>query len=197
MKGVGLAASATIGLILVITALRSTPAASTQAPPPDGDTAASQRAVVNRYCVACHNERNKANAGRLALDSADLSRVGEHTEVWEKVILKLRAGLMPPAGRQRPEPAARAALVGFLETELDRQAAAAPNPGRTEAFHRLNRAEYRNAIRDLLGLEMDMRALLPADDASYGFDNMAGVLKISQSRLEQYLTVARHVSRAA
>src|SRR5205809_467333 len=83
-------------------------------------------------------------------------------------------------------PAAGAALVGFLETELDRHAAAAPNPGRTEAFHRLNRAEYRNAVRDLLALETDMTPLLPADDASYGFDNIAGVLKISQSRFEQY-----------
>ena len=184
-------------IVLMLTASQSTPTAATQVPPPGTDAAATQGAVLKRYCIGCHNERNKANAGKLALDSVDLSRVGQDAEVWEKVALKLRAGLMPPAGRPRPELAASASLVGFLETELDRHAAAAPNPGRTEAFHRLNRAEYRNAIRDLLGLEMDMRALLPADDASYGFDNIAGVLKISQSRLEQYLTVARRVSRTA
>jgi mono/diheme cytochrome c family protein len=195
MRFVTLAAGATIALVL--TASQTAPTAATQAPPPTGDTAAAHRAVMNRYCVPCHNERNKTNAGRLALDSVDLARVGDHAEVLEKVILKLRAGLMPPPGRSRPEPAARAALVGFLETELDRHAAAVPNPGRTEVFHRLNRAEYRNAVRDLLALEMDMTPLLPADDASYGFDNIAGVLKISQSRLEQYLTVARHISRAA
>ena len=111
--------------------------------------------------------------------------------------MKLRAGLMPPAGRPRPDAGAATALVRFLETELDRHAAANPNPGRTEVFHRLNRAEYGNAIRDLLGLEMDVTQLLPSDDASYGFDNIAGVLKISQSRLEQYLTAARRISRAA
>ena len=195
MKFVALAAGATI--MLVLTASQTAPTAATQAPPPGGDTAAAHRSVLNRYCVPCHNERNKANAGRLALDAVDFSRIGDHAEVFEKVILKLRAGLMPPSGRARPEPAARATLVGFLETELDRHAAAAPNPGRTEAFHRLNRAEYRNAVRDLLALETDMTPLLPADDASYGFDNIAGVLKISQSRLEQYLTVARHISHAA
>ncbi len=179
------------------TASQRTPTAVAQTPAPGTDAAAAHGAVLKRYCITCHNERNKANAGKLALDSVDLAIVGQDAEVWEKVILKLRAGLMPPAGRSRPEAAARAALVGYLETELDRHAAVAPNPGRTEAFHRLNRAEYRNAIRDLLGLETDMTPLLPSDDASYGFDNIAGVLKISQSRLEQYLTVARHISRTA
>ena len=195
MKVVALATGASI--VLVVAASQSSPAAATQAPLPGGDTAASHRAVLDRYCVPCHNERNKANAGSLALDSADLSNIGEHAEVWETVLVKLRAGLMPPTGRLRPEPAARDALVAFLETELNRHAVAAPNPGRTEAFHRLNRAEYRNAIRDLLGLEMDVTPLLPADDASYGFDNIAGVLRISHARLEQYLTVARRISRAA
>ena len=110
---------------------------------------------------------------------------------------KLRAGLMPPAGRRRPDEASRDALVRWLETELDRVAATRPNPGRTEPLHRLNRAEYRNAIRDLLALDVDVTALLPADDASYGFDNIAGALKISQARLEQYLLAAKKISRAA
>src|SRR2546425_11195072 len=194
MRFVTLAAGATIALVL--TASQTAPTAATQAPPPS-DAAAAHRAALNRYCVPCHNERNKANAGRLALDSVDLARGGDHAEMLEKVILKLRAGVMPPPGRSRPEPAARAALVGFLETELDRHAAAVPNPGRTEAFHRLNRAEYRNAVRDLLGLELDMTSWLPADDASYGFDNMAGALGISQARPRQYPTVPPHTRPAA
>ena len=165
--------------------------------PTAGSAAVAQREVLDRFCVRCHNERSKASAGQLALDSADVSEVGAHAEVWEKVVAKLRAGLMPPAGRPRPEPATQARLIGYLETELDRHWAAALNPGRTEAFHRLNRAEYRNAVRDLLGLELDITPLLPADDASYGFDNIAGVLKISQSRLEQYMTAAGRISRAA
>jgi hypothetical protein len=179
------------------TAATQAPAAGTQIAQPAGDPVSIHGGLLKRYCIGCHNERNQANAGKLALDSIDLARVGQDAEVWEKVILKLRAGLMPPAGRSRPDAAARTAFVTFLETELDRHAAATPNPGRPEAFHRLNRAEYRNAIRDLFGLDMDMRALLPSDDASYGFDNIAGVLKISQSRLEQYLTVARRVTRTA
>ena len=185
-------------VILALSLLAGVPAGASQAQVSAVDSsAAAQRQVLDRYCVRCHNERNKANAGRLALDSADLSLVGERAEVWETVVAKLRAGMMPPAGRPRPEPAAQARLIGYLETELDRHWAAAPDPGRTEAFHRLNRAEYRNAVRDLLGLEMDVTPLLPADDASYGFDNIAGVLKISQSRLEQYLTAAGRISRVA
>ncbi|MEQ1897828.1 MAG: DUF1592 domain-containing protein [Vicinamibacterales bacterium] len=158
---------------------------------------ATHKALLDRNCITCHSERNKANAGRLALDGVDVTRPADRPEVWEKVISKLKAGLMPPAGRPRPEPAAKDALVAFLEGELDRKAAASPDPGRTETFHRLNRAEYQNAIRDLFGLEMDVKPYLPADDASYGFDNIAGVLKISQSRLEQYLSAGRRISRAA
>ena len=106
MRFVALAVGPTV--VLALTASQTVPTTASQAP--GGDTAAAHRAVLNRYCVSCHNERNKANAGRLALDSVDLSRVGEHAEVLEKVILKLRAGLMPPPGRSRPEPAAHAAL---------------------------------------------------------------------------------------
>ena len=192
-----LVAPAVGGVIALILSVSPGAAVAAQAQPTGGDAVAAHHAVLQRYCVPCHNERNKTNAGGMALDSADLSRVGEHAELWEKVIVKLRAGLMPPARRPRPEPAVRTALVGFLETALDRRAAEDPNPGRTEAFHRLNRAEYRNAVRDLLGIEIDVAPLLPADDASYGFDNIAGVLKISQSRVEQYMTVARRISRAA
>ena len=154
-----------------------------------------QRSVLNRYCLSCHNQRTKT-AG-LMLDMLDVTRAGEHPEVWEKVIRKLRAGLMPPAGLPRPNKATYDSLAGWLEAELDRAAVVTPNPGRTEALHRLNRAEYRNVIRDLLALDIDVTSMLPADDASYGFDNIAGVLKISQSQMEQYLAAARKISRAA
>jgi mono/diheme cytochrome c family protein len=166
---------------------------------PAGSARAAQpeRELLDRYCVTCHNARNQGNAGGLALDSFDVSAPASRPEIAEKMVGKLRAGLMPPAGNRRPDPAQQSALIKYLERDLDRQAAASPNPGRTEAFHRLNRAEYRNAVRDLLNLEMDVTAYLPSDDASFGFDNIAGVLKISQSRLEQYLGAARRISRAA
>ena len=162
----------------------------------DGD-ATAQRALVDRYCVSCHNPRNLANAGRLDLTGVDFSEPAQHVDVFEKVVTKMRAGLMPPAGQRRPDPADRSKLISYLETELDRIADAAPNPGRTEPFHRLNRAEYRNVVRDLLDLDLDLTAFLPSDDASYGFDNIAGVLRISASRLDQYLTAARKIGRAA
>ena len=157
------------------------------------------RATLDRYCVGCHNERLKDGYGGLALDAGtvDLADVGAHAAVLEQVVRRVRAGQMPPAGRRRPAAAVRASLVGWLESELDRAAAANPNPGRKEPFHRLNRAEYRNAVRDLLALDVDVASLLPADDASYGFDNIAGVLRISQSQLEQYLSAARKIGREA
>ena len=153
------------------------------------------QAVLRRYCVGCHNQRT-LTAG-LALDTADLANVGAHADLWEGVVRKLRGGLMPPAGRPRPDEATYDALASWLERELDRAAAAQPNPGRTQTLHRLNRAEYQNAVRDVLGLEIDVADLLPADSASYGFDNIAGVLRVSESLMERYLTAARRISRAA
>ena len=110
---------------------------------------------------------------------------------------ELRAGLMPPAGRPRPEEDTYDALAGWLESQLDAEALARPNPGRTQTLHRLNRAEYRNAVRDVLGLVVDVDDLLPADSASYGFDNIAGVLRVSESLMERYLTAARRISQRA
>jgi uncharacterized protein DUF1592/uncharacterized protein DUF1588/uncharacterized protein DUF1587/uncharacterized protein DUF1585/uncharacterized protein DUF1595 len=148
--------------------------------------------------VTCHNQRLKqAGTVPIALDGDDLWDVAAHAPTWEKVVLKMRAGVMPPAGSPRPDKTIRASFIGWLESELDRAAAARPNPGRTEAFHRLNRAEYRNAIRDLLALDVDVSSMLPADDASYGFDNIAGVLKMSPTLMEQYLAAAQRVSRLA
>jgi hypothetical protein len=173
--------------------IEAAPAQQAQAPP-----APQARALLDRYCLTCHNERLKAQGTvPIALDRLDLSNVGADAPTWERVVLKLRAGVMPPAGAPRPDPAAHEALTAWLESELDRAAAAAPNPGRTESLHRLNRAEYRNAVRDLLDLDVDVASLLPADDVSYGFDNIAGVLKISPTLMERYLDAARKVSRLA
>ena len=152
--------------------------------------------TLDRYCVTCHNDRLRT-AG-LTLDGRDLSQVGARAEIWEKVATKLRTRTMPPVGRPRPAAAAYDALAGWLESEIDRYAAAHPHPGRTEAFHRLNRAEYANAIRDLLALDVDVAALLPADDIDeYGFDNMADVLTVSPALMERYLAAGRKIARLA
>ncbi len=156
--------------------------------------AGSVQAVLNRYCVTCHNTRLQT-AG-LALDTMDPARVGGHPAAWEKVVRKLRTGAMPPAGRPRPDRAAYAAVASALETALDRIAAAAPEPGRT-TVHRLNRREYANAVRDLLALEIDGAALLPADNADLGFDNMADILSVSPALLDRYIFAARKISRLA
>ncbi|MXY15938.1 MAG: DUF1587 domain-containing protein, partial [Acidobacteria bacterium] len=170
-------------------------------PPPQAAEAvstASARALLDQYCVTCHNDAGRRRGSvPVSLQSADLAAIGAEAGVWEGVVRKLRAGMMPPAGRPRPEPAVHERLVAWLEAELDRAAAASPNPGRTETFHRLNRAEYRNAVRDLLALDVDVEALLPADDASYGFDNIAGVLRLNESLMERYLAAAARISRAA
>src|SRR5205823_6086952 len=135
------------------------------------------------YCVSCHNSRLKT-AG-VALDAIDVAQVPQSAELWEKVVRKLRAGAMPPPGRPRPDQATYDAFASYLETSLDRAAAARPSPGRTDTFHRLNRTEYQNAIRDLLAFDVDVSALLPADAADeHGFDNMAGVLSVSPALLE-------------
>ena len=156
---------------------------------------ASAAAVLNKYCVTCHNARLKT-AG-LTLDTLDVERVGDHPDVWEKVATKLRTREMPPQGRPRPDQATYTATTTAIETALDTAAAAHPNPGRV-AVHRLNRAEYTAAIRDLLGLEVDGKALLSADESDQeGFDNVASVLSVSPLLLENYLSAARTLSRLA
>lgn len=157
-----------------------------------------QRVFVDRYCVTCHNG-NLMDRGivPLSLDGLDLSNVGTHAETWEKAVVKLRAGLMPPAGSPRPNRPIVDGFTSWLETELDRAAAANPDPGRSEPFHRLNRAEYQNAVRDLLDLDVDVSNLLPVDDVSRGFDNIARALTMSPTLMERYLLVAQKVSRLA
>ena len=160
----------------------------------DGLARGSSRRRQAGTCLGCHNQRVKA--GGLTLDAIDWSRPAAHAEVLEKVVLKVRGGLMPPAGVPTPPDEARAALASYLETSLDAAAAAAPNPGRP-ALHRLNRAEYANAIRDLLALDIDPALLLPPDDSSDGFDNNADVLGVSPALLERYLAAARKIGALA
>ena len=164
--------------------------------PPAVSSADDARAILDRYCVGCHSDRLQA-AG-LTLQSVDLASPAAHAETLEKAIVKLRLGSMPPAGRRRPEPAVYSSLAGWLETEIDREAVARPDPGRTESLHRLNRTEYANVIRDLLDLEgLNFATLLPSDDRSYGFDNVAGALGMTPTHLERYLDAARQISRIA
>jgi mono/diheme cytochrome c family protein len=150
--------------------------------------------LINTYCVACHNQRVKT-AG-ITFDDADLGDVSKDAELWEKAARKLRGGMMPPPGARRPDPAAVETFVSALEGSLDAAAARNPNPGRV-ALHRLNRVEYANAIDDLLGIRIDANALLPKDDEADGFDNVASVLTVSPSFLDQYISAARVVTARA
>ena len=156
--------------------------------------AAQDRSFLNQYCVTCHNERAKT-AG-LMLDKLDVERVGDSADIWEKVVVKLRTGMMPPSGARRPDRSVIDAFASTVETALDRAAAAKPNPG-TTALHRLNRTEYANAIRDLLALPIDSTTLLPPDDSAEGFDNVADVLGVSPLLIQGYVAAATKISRLA
>ncbi len=178
-------------------------------------SAVEAASLIDEYCVSCHNEDVIAGRGAppsplvaqlresgLALDTLDASDVSQHPALWERVVVKLRAGAMPPAGRPRPDDATNDALATWLEGALDSAAAAAPDPGRRATLHRLSRTEYQNAIRDLLALdhlpkELDVSVLLPADNATSGFDNLADLLFVSPTLMERYLAAARKVSRLA
>src|SRR5678816_1413023 len=171
-----------------VTGVSQTPAPSTPA------AAAPPAALLTQYCVTCHNAR--AKAGGLTLDPAELTQIDRHAETWEKVIRKLQTGMMPPSGAPRP---ARAAIDGFitsLQSQIDRAATAKPFAG-TPALHRLNRAEYSNAVRDLLTLDVDAASLLPPDDSAAGFDNIADVLGVSPALIEGYAAAAAKISRLA
>ena len=175
---------------------RTTPAVSQPAATGQSDT----QQVLQRYCISCHNARLKTAS--LALDGVDLQNVGAQPQVWEKVVAKLRTAAMPPIGRPRPEAATYDAVASWLESELDRAATSHPNPGVRPSLHRLNRTEYKNAARDLLAIgdlprEMAIDVLLPADDASYGFDNIADALGTSPTLIERYLSAAQKISRLA
>jgi hypothetical protein len=173
----------------------SQPASATTQASTAQNTGDVDRQLLNRYCVGCHSDRLKT--ADLSLQSVDLENIGRDAATWEKVLRKLRAGAMPPVGRPRPDAQASARLTSRLESELDRLAAARPNPGRTASFHRLNRVEYQNAVRDILGLEMDVTGLLPGDDAAFGFDNIGEMLTVSPDLLDRYLSAANKISRLA
>jgi mono/diheme cytochrome c family protein len=176
---------ALVALTLVVTAVASRPRAAAPQDP---------AAMLRQYCATCHNDRLKT--GGLTLDGLDPSEAGRDAETWEKVVRKLRLGTMPPLGARRPDQAVYDNAIEWLETRLDAAASAHPNPGRP-VLHRLNRAEYANAIRDLLGLDVDVSALLPPDDAAYGFDNVADALGSSPALLQAYLAAARKISMVA
>ena len=159
-----------------------------------GTTTETHQALVAQYCVTCHNARLKT--GNFVLDPAAVATPASDVETWEKVTRKLRAGLMPPPGSPRPAPAVLDTFSGWLEGELDRAAARAPNPGRP-MLHRLNRSEYASAIRDLLQVEVDPALVLPPDDSAFGFDNVSDVLGVSPSLQERYLTAAATISALA
>src|SRR5215510_4034202 len=163
-------------------------------------TATSPAATINRYCVTCHNDRLKT-AG-LSLAGLDVEHPAANAETWEKVIRKLRTSAMPPPNAPRPDAATYDALASHLETAIDRDARANPRPGKLALVHRLSRTEYQNAVRDLLAIdalpkEIDFRVLLPPDNSSSGFDNIADLLFMSPAIMERYLDAAEKISRLA
>jgi hypothetical protein len=157
-------------------------------------SAADHNAVIKKYCGTCHND--KARIGGLSLAGFDVARAAEHADTAERMIRKLQAGMMPPPGVQRPDAATYGALISSLETTVDSAAAANPNPGR-RTFQRLNRAEYKRAIQDLLGLEVNPANWLPLDQMSANFDNIADEQALSPTLLEAYLNAASSISRMA
>lgn len=152
------------------------------------------RTLLNKYCVTCHNERLKT--ADLMLEKQDVDNLGANPAVWEKVLKKVRTGAMPPAKAPRPDAKASSDFASYLEKTLDQMAFANPNPGRT-VIHRLNRAEYSNAVRDLLAIEVDGSSFLPADDSGRGFDNLATLLNVSPVLMERYMSAASKISTLA
>ena len=189
LKGLG---PRLLGCLLLLSAASLSIGAALRAP--ENPSAEAANDAVEKYCLPCHNRHIKA--GNLLLDSIEVGDPSAHPDVWEKAVRKLRARHMPPADAPRPDERTYQTLIAFLETTLDKAAAAAPNPGRTEAFHRLNGTEYRNAIRELLDLDVDVAPLLPKDEPTAGFDNVtAGDL--SPTLLERYLNAGQKISRLA
>lgn len=190
-------------------------AAPPQAAVAAATTATSVEAILNRYCISCHNERvvngrdtapsimvSQLRIAGVAFDSLDATHVANDADTWERVVRKLQSRTMPPVGRPRPDDETFTTVASWIESELDRAATDAPNPGRRPALHRLSRTEYQNAVRDLLALdnlpkEFDVTMLLPADNATSGFDNLADLLFVSPATLERYLAAARKISRLA
>jgi len=169
-------------------------AAQQKAALPSSQEASPLPILVNQYCAGCHNGHLKK--GGLDLDGIRLEDVAQHTNEWERVVRKLRARQMPPAGMDRPQESTYTAVVSWLSDSLDKASAEHPNPGRTETFRRLNRTEYQNAIRDLLGLDINATELLPKEGSGHGFDNVT-VGDLSPMLLERYISAAQKISRMA
>ena len=180
-----------VGLFL---AMISSVHAQAQSSTAGSGSASNHKAVLDRYCVTCHNERMQT--GNLALDTLNINRVGDHAELWEKVLRKLQTQSMPPPRRPRPDTSTYDEFAAWLVAELDHASTINLNPGRP-TIHRLNRLEYGNAIRDLLALEVDTDTLLPSDDMAYGFDNNADILTVVPGLLARYMSAARKLSRLA
>jgi mono/diheme cytochrome c family protein len=192
MKTPILSAAAVLLVVVAGSALRA--AQGTTQGTAQSKAQGTAQGTIDRYCVTCHNPRMKA--GGLVLDGLPAANAAGEPQTWEKVIRKVRTGMMPPAGVPRPDRATLDGLAAAVETTIDRAAAAAPNPG-APALHRLNRTEYGNAVRDLLELPIDAAALLPGDDSSEGFDNQASVLGVSPALMQSYVTAAAKISRLA
>src|SRR5262245_40406395 len=183
-----------LAILLFIAAAASF--AGSQSPSPRAISAgvSSQRALIEQYCTGCHSQALKT-AG-ISLEGLDYNNVGRTADVWEKALRKLRTGQMPPPRLPHPDAAAVSGFINWLEAALDRASKANPNPGRP-AVRRLNRAEYSNAIRDLLAVDIKPGLSLPVDDSGYGFDNIGDVLSLSPALFEKYMSAARRVSRLA
>ncbi|HEY9463362.1 MAG TPA: DUF1592 domain-containing protein, partial [Vicinamibacterales bacterium] len=196
VSGFGRTATVLFIVLLAVIVRSAAPSADAQqAPATAAPTAASAEATfLNQYCIGCHNQR--AKIGGLALDILDVSRVGPASETWEKVVKKIRTGMMPPSGAKRPERSALDRFASELESRLDK-AVDANAALVTPALHRLNRTEYANAIRDLLALDINVNTLLPADGSSQGFDNLAEALAVSPSLIQGYVSAAMKISRLA
>jgi mono/diheme cytochrome c family protein len=187
---------ATISLVFVVygkTAGQQSPGAA-----PSDESIAAQKAIVTQYCMTCHSDKAKAagmdSARKINFDTLDIAHVEKNAETWELIVRKLRAGMMPPSGMRRPEPATYKALITWLENELDRTAVTyTPPPG----LHRLNRTEYANVIKDMLDLDVDPGKYLPSDDSTHGFDNIAGALGVSSTLVEAYVAAAQKIARLA
>src|SRR5688572_24373577 len=196
-----LSVAGSIALLSAVVAVSGQTVSQPQSAASTVTSAAAEKALLDQYCITCHSEKAR-NAGgqmseaarKMVFDKLDPARVQSDPEAWEKIVRKLRAGMMPPSGMRRPDAATFESMIVWLENELDRTAVAKmPAPG----LHRLNRTEYTNVIRDLLAVDIDATKFLPSDDSTHGFDNMAGALTLSPALLEAYISAAGKISRLA
>jgi len=198
MKKISLVIGCIAIMSLVLAVYGQTTARPVQTAAPTADAVAAQKAIVTQYCLTCHSDKAKAagmdSARKIDFDSLDIANVSKDAETWERIVRKIRAGMMPPSGMKRPDAATYKGFITWLENELDRNAIVyTPPPG----LHRLNRTEYANVIKDMLDLDIDASTYLPSDDSTHGFDNIAGALGVSSTLVEAYVSAAQKISRLA